>query len=185
MKTLFFVFLIAALSIPFNSLGIESTESGLNIEEVAALSAKLNNSNAELIVKGKINPLNPAYFDLDTLRKFQPMSFEIANHWTGVKEKYTGIPIIDLLKFLGIDESASTIEVIATNEYRISIKIRDLKRYEYVLSYELNDKVYAELQPKFDKGPLAIAINFDKHPEIDREIYKHQLVWFVNTIIVK
>ena len=35
------------------------------------------------------------------------------------------------------------------------------------------------------KGSLIIAINFDRHKNVPIELYKHQLVWQVNKIIVR
>jgi len=157
----------------------------LSIDAVSAISMKIAPDKVELTVKGKINKLSPARFDLDTLMKLKSAYFETTNHWTGQKEKFTGVSFISLLQFLGLDASASNVEVIATNSYRITIKISDLKKYDYLLSYKLNDKLYSEHDPKNDKGPIAVAINFDRHPELNREVYKHHLVWFVETIIVQ
>lgn len=157
----------------------------LSIKQLAELSAKLDPESADLVVKGKLANLNPALFDLATLKQLPATSFITTNHWTGAKEKYTGVAFIDLLMLLGLEASATSVEVLAINDYRINIRISDLKKYEYVLSYALDDKDYAEHEPAKNKGPIAVAINFDKHPELDRDIYKHQLVWFVNAIIVE
>ncbi len=145
----------------------------------------LTDLTATLVVKGKITRANPAFFDMETLMKFKPKSFETTNHWTGEKEKYTGIGFMDFLNFLEPDKSATIIDVIAINDYKASIRIDDLKQFEYLLSYKLNDRLYADHESKKNKGPIAIAINFDKHNNLDREVYKHQLVWFVKTIIVR
>ena len=185
MKKISLMILVAIIGLPLHLFAGETkTETTLTREKIIVLSAKLNSNSADLIIEGKINTPNPAFFDLATLKKIPPHSFEVINRWTGAKEKYTGVAIIDLLNILGLDGTASSIEVLAANEYRISITLKDLRRYEYILSYKLNDIMYSEHQPKYNKGPLAIAINFDKHPEIDREIYKHHLVWFVSTIVV-
>lgn len=157
----------------------------IDINQVVALSSRLDSDDADLIVKGKIISPRSIYLSMDTIERLTPVSFVKTNHWTKEKEKYTGVSLIALLDFLGLNDSASSIEIIADNDYRISIKISELRKYEYILSYKLNDKLYSEHPPQKNRGPLAIAINFDKHPELDYEIYKHQLVWFVNTMIVK
>lgn len=155
------------------------------IDKIIANSKTIESDKVDLQIKGKINRLNPAYFDLDTLMMLNPHSFEHKSHWTGKNKKYTGVSFIRLLELLGLDESATYAEVIASNNYKISIKISDLKKYDYLLAYKLDDKLYADHDPKDDKGPISVAINFDKHSELDWEIYKHQLVWFVETILVK
>lgn len=155
------------------------------LEAIVAKSKNLEPHKVELTVEGKINRLNPVYFDLDTIMQLKPHSFKHKSHWTGKTSEYTGVSFIVLLELLGLDESASYAEVIASNNYKISIKISDLKKYDYLLTYKLNNKLYSDHDPKDDKGPISIAINFDKHPELDWEIYKHQLVWFVERIIIK
>ena len=156
-----------------------------SLEMITAKSNTIDPDKIELTVKGKINKLNPAYFDLKTFMQLKARSFNTKNHWTGESNKFTGVSFIGLLELLGLESTASYVDVIASNDYRISIKISDLKKYDYLLAYKLNNKLYSEHDPKDDKGPIAIAINFEKHPELDWEIYKHQLVWFVETIIVK
>ncbi|MDM8548840.1 hypothetical protein QUF72_02130 [Desulfobacterales bacterium HSG2] len=145
----------------------------------------LNSDGAEVIVRGKINKVNPAFFDLDTLMKFPCVSFEEKNAWKNEVQSYVGASLWQVLRFLEPDPSATLIDVIAANDYKASIRIADIRKYEYILSYKLNGKLYKQHEPARDKGPVAIAINFGKHPELPREIYKHQLVWYVRTIIVK
>jgi len=157
----------------------------VSMETIAAYTNGPDTGDTELVVMGKLNSISPARFNLCMLKRMKPTSFQIDNHWTGVSQKYTGVAFIDLLRQLGLDESASTATVVAANDYRIAIKLSDLKRYEYVLSYALDDKDYAEHEPSNNKGPIAVAINFGKHPELDWDVYKHQLVWFVTTIIVE
>ena len=155
------------------------------LEHIAARSETIEAEKRVLTLKGKINRLNPVHFDLPTFMLLSEHSFTYKSHWTGDIKTYTGVSFIHLLNLLGLDESATHAEIIASNNYKISIKISDLKKYDYLLAYKLNHKLYSEYAPKEDKGPISIAINFDKHPEIDWEIYKHQLVWFVEAIIVK
>lgn len=186
MNKLFFFIIIFLFATSWISAADDlNSQNSVSLETVIAKSKTIGLDNVALTVKGRIKNVNPVYFELDTFMRLKPEIFETTNHWTDKKEKFTGVEFIYLLKFLGIDDPASIVEVIASNNYRISIKINDLKQYGYLLSYKLNDKIYSEHKPKDDKGPIAVAINFDKYPELDREIYKHQLVWFVETIIVK
>lgn len=101
------------------------------------------------MVKGKINKANLTYFDLQIIMNFQPVTFEIKNTWKNSIEKYTGSALRDVLQFLEVDESATALDVIASNDYRMLITMEDELKYEYILSY------------------------------------KHQLVWYVKTIIVR
>jgi hypothetical protein len=116
---------------------------------------------------------------------FSPVSFDVRDAWKGVQSTYTGTSLHDLLQFLEVEDSASILDVIASNGYKVSIRIEDVNRYEYILSYKLNNRLYQDYEEDRNRGPLAIAINFEKYPELDYEIYKHQLVWYVKTILVR
>ena len=60
---IFVMILIAIIGIPLHLFAEETkTEFTLTLENIVALSAKLNSNNADLIVEGKINKPNPAYF---------------------------------------------------------------------------------------------------------------------------
>ncbi len=178
-----FIFMFFIIN-PLTASDLNSQDDQL-LETIIAKSKTIEPDRIELTVKGRINRLKTVYFDLDTLMQLKPHSFKYKSHWTGKIKEYTGVSFISLLELLGLDKSASSVEVIASNNYKILIKISDLKRYDYLLAYKLNNKLYSDHDPKDNKGPISIAINFDKHSELDWEIYKHQLVWFVETIIVK
>ena len=90
----------------------------------------------------------------------------------------------ELIRFLGIGDSATYIEVIAANKYKIPIRLSDLEKYEYLLAYKIDGELLIHSKKLTRKGAMVIAINFDKHTELDVEIYKNQLVWQVKSIIV-
>ncbi|MBT4290655.1 MAG: hypothetical protein HOD92_25290 [Deltaproteobacteria bacterium] len=138
-----------------------------------------------LKVEGKINKANPAYFDLETIKKFPAVSFKSFDPWDKKKRIYEGVRIIDLITFLKIDNSVTRIEVIAKNNYKAVISVKDLRKFNHILSYKMDDQYYNKLSGKENKGPLSVAINFDAQADIDIDIYKHQVVWWVSRIIVK
>jgi hypothetical protein len=186
MCRIFFCLMICLFSMPcYLAANEPNTENSISLEMITAISSTIDPDKIELTVKGKINKRNPVHFDLKTFLQLKTSSFITKDHWTGEPTEFTGISFIGLLELLGLESTASYVDVIASNDYKVSIKISDLKNYDYLLAYKLNNKLYSEHDPKDDKGPIAIAINFDKHPELDWEIYKHQLVWFVETIIVQ
>ncbi len=155
------------------------------LDQGIELPARVTEDDAVLVVKGKIRKANPAYFDLETIMLFAPVSFDVRDAWKGSSSTYTGTSLHDLLQFLEVEDSASVLDVIASNGYKVSIRIEDVNRYEYILSYKLNSRLYQNYEEDRNRGPLAIAINFEKYPELDYEIYKHQLVWYVKTILVR
>lgn len=179
-KCYWLVFLI------FIILGCDKTETnqGNQFKDIK-LPNHLNENTADLIVLGKTVKPAPIYLDIQTLQKFPETTFKTDDPWSKKRQSYAGTSIISLLEFLGIEDTVTHIDVIATNRYRIPIKLKDLKRYEYILAYRLDGELLKGQQKYIKKGSLIIAINFDRNKEINRAIYKSQLVWQVSTIIVK
>jgi hypothetical protein len=89
------------------------------------------------------------------------------------------------LDYLEISEMTEHIQVTASNDYSIPISIHDIKKYEYLLAYKIDDNLFQDKEKTQNKGLFIIAINFSKDKEIEMEIYKHQLVWQVFEIIVQ
>ena len=155
------------------------------IDTIYHESSTLTPDTAHLTVEGSLSGKSQVFLSLNTLMAFPQVSFTLVNTWSGKEETFTGTSLIQLLNTLGMKKEATIVEVVAANDYRVLIRRNDIEKIEYILSYKVNHTLYADLPPKQNKGPLAIAINFAKHKEIDREIYKHQLVWFVKKIIIK
>ncbi len=138
-----------------------------------------------LLIEGKLKEDKQVQFDLQQLLQFPSTSFVVTHPTSGEKKKYTGIHLNDFLNHIGIAADAKFLVIRASNDYKAAIRMSDIRQYDYLLSYKQNETLYDQLPPEQNRGPLAIAINFDKHPMLDYDIYKHQLVWFVEKITVK
>lgn len=144
-----------------------------------------NPEDVVLTVEGLIHGPTPARFDLATIKKFKPVSFTNFDPWDKKDRKYTGVDIMDILEFLGLDDSARFIDIKAANGYSVSVDIHDMRSDCHIFSYAMDGREYAAYAGKENKGPLAVAIDFTAHPDLSVDVYKHQLVWFVQTVTVK
>lgn len=138
-----------------------------------------------LHVKGNIEGGVGLQLTMEDLLKLPQASFSVTSRKNGTKDIYAGVNLKSLLEYLKVGKGAMALEVIAENDYKAFIRIEDIGRYDYLLSYKKNGLYYHELEPGQNKGPLAIAIDFDGAPQLNWEVYKHQLVWFVREIIVQ
>lgn len=138
-----------------------------------------------LTIDGKLKENELVKFDLNNLLQLPAVTFGVSHPNNGQKSQYTGILLDDFLNHLGLNPEAEYLIVKASNDYKVAIKISDINQYEYLLSYKKDGKFYDQLPADQNRGPLVIAINFDKDPELDYDIYKHQLVWFVENITIK
>ena len=105
--------------------------------------------------------------------------------WDSKTHEFTGVALFPLLKRIGIAESATRIDVIAANDYSVTIGLENMDKYEYIIAYEMDKQLLHE-NPDFKKrGTLIIAINFNKYKHIDANVYKFHLTWQVKDIIVR
>ena len=113
MRVSFFLSILIIFTIsPLGAIDVNSQEKPL-LEQIITRSGNIEPDKIDLTVKGKINKLNPAYFDLSSLMVLKPHSFKHKSHWTGKVKEYTGVSFIRLLEVLGLDESATYVEVVA------------------------------------------------------------------------
>ena len=138
-----------------------------------------------LVVEGKIGKGKKSQFDLKTIEKFPKVSFKTWDPWDKQERRYEGARLVDVLRFLEIDSSAKQVVVHASNDYQAVLPVEDLDRIGYILAYRMDGKYFSELGDKNNKGPLAIAIDFDSNKSIDIEIYKQNLVWWIDVIRVR
>jgi len=171
------------LSAGLNSILLAENQGEKNFEYIN-LPENLKKEQIILKVEGKIQRANPALFDLETIKKFPSVSFKTFDPWDKKKRIYEGIKIVDLLNYLKIEGSATRIEVIAKNDYKAVISIKDLGKFNHILSYKMDGQFYNNLSDKENKGPLAVAIDFDSQA-INVDIYKQQMVWWISRIIIK
>lgn len=147
--------------------------------------SKENTNDMVLTVQGALTSGKIMEFTLDDLMQLPQTSFKVTSRRSRRQDLYQGVALADLLKHIAPKGEVTVVEVVAINDYRAYIKFEDILRYGYLLSYKKNGLFYWEHELAENKGPLAIAINFDKHPQMDWEIYKHQLVWFVKEMNIE
>jgi hypothetical protein len=118
------------------------------------------------------------------IRTFKTTIFATNDPWDNKKRTYKGCLVSELLKQAGLNQSFTTLEVIAKNKYKATITQKELDRYNHTLSYEMDGKDYSVLGDE-NKGPLAIAVEMEQVKKADKLKVKNQLVWWVEKIIIK
>ena len=122
------------------------------------LPGNLTAETADLSVEGKLRGGKPIYIDLESIRGMPAISFSSFDPWEEVEHTYTGVSLTALLDYLGGEELGENLEIIAANDYKITIKIEDIKELEYILCYMVDDVLLTELVKLPNKGSLIIAI---------------------------
>ena len=95
------------------------------------------------------------------------------NEWSGASLKY-------IAQSLGAKED-STIELVALNDYTISIPMKSITSYNPVLASRFNGKTISVR----NKGPLILIYPFDKYKEINIPLYQDYTIWMIHEIRIK
>jgi hypothetical protein len=163
---------------------------GMAIAEGAAkpsihLPSGLTEETAALAIRGDLAGGEAVLLDMATIRSFPAHSFTCVDGWDGKTHKYTGALLSDVLAGAGIAASSTRITVNARNKYSIPIRRSDYERLGYLLAWEIDGRLFGEDKATKNRGDLSIAIDFASHPELDLQVYKHQLVWQVSGIVAE
>lgn len=127
----------------------------------------------------------PIRLDLTTLCAFPATRFTIRDPWDLQEHLFEGVLLLPLLQRLGLGAGAELIEVSAANGYRAASRIADLRRFGYLLAYQMDGELTADRKALTKRGALQTALDFDGRPKLSVDVYKHQLVWQVVRIEVK
>ena len=117
--------------------------------------------------------INLTLEDLDKLRQTE---FTTSTIWTDEPVKFSGVSLYELLKSLEI--SGKTIELIALNEYSISIPMSELDNPLPIVATRMDD----EQMSVRDKGPFWLVYNYDSDPSFQNETIYSRSIWQLNRI---
>lgn len=133
-----------------------------------------------LTVTGEISEHNTgdqkAEFDLAMLQQLPAHEISTHNPWEEGLHHYVGFHPKDLLELTR--GQGSYLRFIASNQYITEIPITDFTQWDAVVAYKMDGKPIAVR----NKGPLMVVFNFDKHPELENEVYYGRSIWQIKTL---
>lgn len=93
------------------------------------------------------------------------------------QHRWSGVSLRHIATRLGAGPDAD-IQLVALNNYAVSVPMSDLRRYDPVLASRRNGAVLSVR----DKGPLILIYPFDRHRELDAQAYLNRSIWQVHEI---
>lgn len=137
-----------------------------------------------LTVDGKISQKNAGdklELDMATLESMGLVKFDATDPFDEIKKVVTGVLVTQFLKIVGAASDATTLHMVATDDYAVDFNIVDTEKWPVLIATQY-DGSYVPL----DKGgPTILVFPFDDFPEIDHSIYDSQSIWSIETITVK
>lgn len=140
---------------------------------------------ADLTIQGKIGDGTAITLDLAMVMGLPSHSFTCVDPWDGKEHRFTGVLLQEMLSHFGIDSASTRVTVTAKNKYSIPIRRVDYERCGYILAWKVDGHLFGDDKATRNRGSFIIAIDFARHPELDPQLYKHQLVWQVSGILVE
>jgi len=122
------------------------------------------------------NKQGVAQFDMAMLERLPQKSFQTLTPWYPRPRKFTGPLLRDVLAAVGAN--GQTIEARALNDYRVTIPVGDVQRFDVIVARLMDDKPMALR----DKGPLFIVYPFDDHSELRNSVYYGRSAWQLKSL---
>jgi len=110
-----------------------------------------------------------------TLETSLPASLGLTGH-----NRWSGVALSHIAGLLGAGPNAD-IQLIALNNYAVSVPMSDLRRYDPVLASRRNGETLSVR----DKGPFILIYPFDQHRELDAQEYLNRSIWQIHEIRIK
>jgi hypothetical protein len=137
-----------------------------------------------LVIRGKITNTNHddrLEFDMETLESLGVVQYEVNDDQaTGDNAVFQGILLSQLLAVAQVTDDATTLHMVALNDYAIDIPIEDTKQYPVLLATQMN----GEAMDVANYGPSRIIypnLAFD----LDATIYNPRWIWQLASIEVR
>ncbi len=135
-----------------------------------------------LSVSGRVarpNREGQAVFDMEMLAALPQLSLLQKTPWYPGEKRFSGPLLREVLALAGA--SGQTVEARALNDYKVSLPMQDLQRFDVILARLIDDQPIAVR----DKGPLFIIYPFDKHEGLRTSVYFSRCVWQLKALDVR
>jgi hypothetical protein len=121
-------------------------------------------------------PSGQSEFDLGMLQSLPAVTIETETIWTDGLQTFTGVPLTELTRKLGVD--SGILQAMAINNYAVEIPVSDAVDGGPIVAYERNG---APMSVR-DKGPLWIVYPYDSNPDYRSEEIYSRSIWQLEKI---
>lgn len=119
--------------------------------------------------------------DLATVERMGLVKYSVHDPWLDADHEFTGVLLADLLDTVGASTAATSVRLVAIDDYEVEIAIADARRWPVLLATQMDGRPMSVE----DKGPTRIVFPYDQFPEIDQLKYKDLWIWSVESIEVR
>jgi hypothetical protein len=134
-------------------------------------------------ITGKIGTTNVGdaiEMDLKTVESVGLVDYTVTDPFENKKITYRGPLMTDLLALWGVPEDATTLHMVALNDYAVDVPLSDLRKYPVIFALQA-DGVYL---PVSTRGPAMLVYPYD-HFEFEPAVYNDYWIWQIKSIEVR
>jgi hypothetical protein len=124
-----------------------------------------------------------AEMTLEDLQRIEAESFETSTIWTTGAQRFTGVPLSDLLAQFNLtaENADLTIEARAINDYMVEIPLSDAVEGGPIVAYLRN----GETMSLRGKGPLWLVYPYDSNPAYRTEAIYSRSIWQLDSLVLR
>jgi hypothetical protein len=134
-----------------------------------------------LTVGGRIKSGKPVRFDLATLESLGVIRFTTMTSWTTEPATFEGVLLSALLDVVGTDPAATSLNLIALNDFESPAPIDDSRKWPVMLALKRD----GEYMSRRDRGPIWIIYPQHVYPELGQREYFSRWVWQLKAMTVE
>lgn len=137
-----------------------------------------------LTIEGAVTNTNGdgvAEFDLAMLESLGLVQYDVTDPFAERVIVYTGPLFRNLMEVVGVSSEATTVELVALNDYSAEMQIGDAYTWPVLFALQAD----GEYIPLDGGGPAIIVFPYDDYPNLDVQLYNNLWVWSMTRIVVK
>jgi hypothetical protein len=136
-----------------------------------------------LTVTGKIGTTNiedKIQMDIATIESLGQVDYTVTDPFEGIETTFRGVLMSDLLDLWQVSTDATTLHVVALNDYAIDVPISDLRTYPVIFALKAN----GEYLPVSTVGPARLVYPYGEYA-LDPALYNDFWIWQIKSIEVR
>jgi hypothetical protein len=136
-----------------------------------------------LTVTGNIGTTNvddTIQMDLATIESLGLVDYTVQDPFENREVTYRGVLMSDLLDVWQVGDDATTLHVVALNDYAVDVPLADLREYPVLFAVQAE----GEYMPISTRGPAMLVYPYNDF-EFDVAIYNDYWAWQIATIEVR
>ncbi len=129
---------------------------------------------------GKTNQADKVVMDLSTIESIGVVEYTVTDPFEKAKRTFRGVLMKDLLAVLQVKPDATTLEVTALNDYKVSVPIQLVQDYPVLFALQQDGKYMKEDY----RGPAMLVFPYDDY-KFDPNQTDSYWVWQIKSLAVQ